>query len=401
MAMNMTGPVKDGIINIYKPGGMTSNDVIYKLRQIIGIRKIGHTGTLDPMAEGVLPVLINRASRINEYLDRDLKTYEASLILGVSTDSLDVTGQVVRRCDPSAVTEEEVVGAVRSLFEGGETENSDGSFRGVISQMPPLASAVRIEGRHLYEYVHSDEELPEEIIKKLRHRRVWIDRISVDSVSVPEVKLTIRCSKGTYIRSIVRDIGDAIGCGAAMSSLKRTESGAFRQEESVTVKELAEAARDAGLIDIETEEPLRIKRHSGFGECIPEALTGFVETIDYPLDELGEVLVSGETAGRFFDGWHIPYGECRILKEPEQAEWIERLSEEDQAYDKEEKERNEGSHAGLKLHSEFLKTYRIYYDDADGRRVFVGTAVHSDRYHKLVADKVFLREHPTKKIDKK
>ncbi len=394
MAMNMTGPVKDGIINIYKPGGMTSNDVIYKLRQIIGIRKIGHTGTLDPMAEGVLPVLINRASRINEYLDRDLKTYEASLILGVSTDSLDVTGQVVRQCNPSAVTEEEVVGALRSLFEGGETENSDGSFRGVISQMPPLASAVRIEGRHLYEYVHSDEEMPEDLMKKIRSRRVWIDRISVDRVELPEVRLTIRCSKGTYIRSIVRDIGEALGCGAAMSGLRRTGSGTFVQDESVTVMELAEAAEKSGLIEIETREPLRIRRHSGFGEVIPEPLTIFVHGIDYPLGELGEVLVSRQTAGRFFDGWHIGYGECEILKEPEQAPWIERLSEEEERYDREERERNEGSHAGLKLHSEFLRTYRIYYDDEAGSRVFVGTAVHNDRYHKLVADKVFLRQHP-------
>ena len=386
--------VKDGIINVYKPGGMTSNDVIYKLRQIVGIRKIGHTGTLDPMAEGVLPVLINRASRINEYLDRDLKTYEASLILGLRTDSLDVTGKVVDECDASSVTEEDVRRAVESLFDGRAEQKTTASFSGVISQLPPLASAVRIEGRHLYEYVHSDEELPEDILKKLRPRRVWIDLISVDEVDIPRVRLTIRCSKGTYIRSIVRDIGEALGCGAAMSSLKRTASGAFRQEEAFTVLELAKAARDAGLIGIETEEPLLIRRHSGFGEEIPEPLLKFVKPIDYPLGELGEVLVSREVAGKFFDGWHIGYGECRILKEPEQASWIEQLSEDEQRYDKEERERNEGSHAGLKLHSELLKTYRIYYDDEAGNRVFVGTAAHSDRYHKLVADKVFLREHP-------
>jgi hypothetical protein len=179
-----------------------------------------------------------------------------------------------------------------------------------------------------------------------------------------------------------------------MSGLRRTGSGTFVQDESVTVMELAEAAEKAGLIEIETREPLRIRRHSGFGEVIPEPLTIFVHGIDYPLGELGEVLVSRQTAGRFFDGWHIGYGECEILKEPEQAPWIERLSEEEERYDREERERNEGSHAGLKLHSEFLRTYRIYYDDEAGSRVFVGTAVHNDRYHKLVADKVFLRQHP-------
>ena len=394
MGEKMTDPVKDGIINVYKPGGMTSNDVIYKLRQIIGIRKIGHTGTLDPMAEGVLPVLINRASRINEYLDRDLKTYEASLILGLRTDSLDVTGNVLEESGCGDVSEEDLRDAVSSLFDGEVTRNADGSFSGMISQLPPLASAVRVDGRHLYEYMHSDEEMPEDLMKKIRSRRVWIDRISVDRVELPEVRLTIRCSKGTYIRSIVRDIGEALGCGAAMSGLRRTGSGTFVQDESVTVMELAEAAEKAGLIEIETREPLRIRRHSGFGEVIPEPLTIFVHGIDYPLGELGEVLVSRQTAGRFFDGWHIGYGECEILKEPEQAPWIERLSEEEERYDREERERNEGSHAGLKLHSEFLRTYRIYYDDEAGSRVFVGTAVHNDRYHKLVADKVFLRQHP-------
>ncbi|MBQ7703148.1 MAG: tRNA pseudouridine(55) synthase TruB [Firmicutes bacterium] len=386
--------IKDGIINVYKPCGMTSNDVIYKLRQIIGIRKIGHTGTLDPMAEGVLPVLINRASRINEYLDRDLKTYEASLILGIRTDSLDVTGKVLEESPWEGVSEEDVLDAVKSLFAGHAVQKTENSFSGVISQLPPLASAVRIDGRRLYEYVHSDEEMPEDVLKKLRPRRVWIDLISLDSVELPEVRLTIRCSKGTYIRSIVRDIGEALGCGAAMSALKRTASGAFRQEEAVTVAELAEAAEAAGLIDIETGEPLRIKRHSGFGDFIPEPLTGFVRGIDYPLEELGEALVLRETAGRLFDGWHIGYNECEILKEPEQASWIAELSEDEERYDREEKERNEGSHPGLKLHSELLKTYRIYYDDEAGDRIFVGTAAHSDRYHKLVADKVFLREHP-------
>ena len=203
----MTDPVKDGIINVYKPGGMTSNDVIYKLRQIIGIRKIGHTGTLDPMAEGVLPVLINRASRINEYLDRDLKTYEASLILGLRTDSLDVTGNVLEESGCGDVSEEDLRGAVSSLFDGEVTRNADGSFSGMISQLPPLASAVRVDGRHLYEYMHSDEEMPEDLMKKIRSRRVWIDRISVDRVELPEVRLTIRCSKGTYIRSLAYDLG--------------------------------------------------------------------------------------------------------------------------------------------------------------------------------------------------
>ncbi|MBR5740491.1 MAG: hypothetical protein IKX81_04245, partial [Firmicutes bacterium] len=334
------------------------------------------------------------ASRINEYLDRDLKTYEASLILGVRTDSLDVTGKVLEETPVGDLTEAEVLDAVKSLFEGREEQKTERSFSGVISQLPPLASAVRIDGRRLYEYVHSDEEMPEDVLKKLRPRRVWIDMISLDSVELPQVRLTIRCSKGTYIRSIVRDIGEALGCGAAMSALKRTASGAFNAEDAVTVEELASVAEAAGLIDIETREPLMIRRHSGFGDTIPEPLTGFVKGIDYPLGELGEVLVSRQTAGRFFDGWHIGYDECEILKEPEQAAWMAELSEEEERYDREERERNEGSHAGLKLHSELLRTYRIYYDNEAGYRVFVGTAVHSSRYHKLVADKVFLREHP-------
>ena len=382
--------MKDGIINVYKPSGITSNDVIYKVRAALGIKKLGHTGTLDPMAEGVLPILINRGTRIAEYLDWDLKTYKAAVRLGVRTDSLDITGNVEETADPSGITEADVIGAFAKLMDS-EAADAEAGFSGILDQIPPMTSAVRIEGRRLYEYVHQGDEIPEEIRERIRPRRVWIENLRIEDISLPEIRFSVTCSKGTYIRSISRDIGEILGCGAVLTELKRSASGAFTEENAVSLEELVKAAMEAGRVEVEDPETMKLRRTVPFGEDIPEDMERFVLGVDFPLVHFGEAMVSPENARRFLDGWHLGYREVSIIKEPEQDPWIMDLGREAEAYNARETEINSGSHAGLKLHPEYLSSYKIYRNDGGGMKTFVGIARHSDRYHKLVPDKVFLR----------
>ena len=382
--------MKDGIINVYKPSGITSNDVIYKVRAALGIKKLGHTGTLDPMAEGVLPILINRGTRIAEYLDWDLKTYKAAVRLGVRTDSLDITGNVEETADPSGITETDVIGAFAKLMDG-EAADAETGFSGILDQIPPMTSAVRIEGRRLYEYVHQGDEIPEEIRERIRPRRVWIENLRIEDISLPEIRFSVTCSKGTYIRSISRDIGEILGCGAVLTELKRSASGAFTEENAVSLEALVKAAMEAGRVEVEDPETMKLRRTVPFGEDIPEDMERFVLGVDFPLVHFGEAMVSPENARRFLDGWHLGYREVSIIKEPEQDPWIMDLGREAEAYNARETEINSGSHAGLKLHPEYLSSYKIYRNDGGGMKTFVGIARHSDRYHKLVPDKVFLR----------
>ena len=382
--------MKDGIINVYKPSGITSNDVIYKVRAALGIKKLGHTGTLDPMAEGVLPILINRGTRIAEYLDWDLKTYKAAVRLGVRTDSLDITGNVEETADPSGITETDVIGAFAKLMDS-EAADAETGFSGILDQIPPMTSAVRIEGRRLYEYVHQGDEIPEEIRERIRPRRVWIENLRIEDISLPEIRFSVTCSKGTYIRSISRDIGEILGCGAVLTELKRSASGAFTEENAVSLEALVKAAMEAGRVEVEDPETMKLRRTVPFGEDIPEDMERFVLGVDFPLVHFGEAMVSPENARRFLDGWHLGYREVSIIKEPEQDPWIMDLGREAEAYNERETEINSGSHAGLKLHPEYLSSYKIYRNDGGGMKTFVGIARHSDRYHKLVPDKVFLR----------
>ncbi|MBQ5955484.1 MAG: tRNA pseudouridine(55) synthase TruB [Firmicutes bacterium] len=382
--------MKDGIINVYKPSGITSNDVIYKVRAALGIKKLGHTGTLDPMAEGVLPILINRGTRIAEYLDWDLKTYKAAVRLGVRTDSLDITGNVEETADPSGITETDVIGAFAKLMDS-EAGDAETGFSGILDQIPPMTSAVRIEGRRLYEYVHQGDEIPEEIRERIRPRRVWIESLRIEDISLPEIRFSVTCSKGTYIRSISRDIGEILGCGAVLTELKRSASGAFTEENAVSLESLVKAAMEAGRVEVEDPETMKLRRTVPFGEDIPEDMERFVLGVDFPLVHFGEAMVSPENARRFLDGWHLGYREVSIIKEPEQDPWIMDLGREAEAYNARETEINSGSHAGLKLHPEYLSSYKIYRNDGGGMKTFVGIARHSDRYHKLVPDKVFLR----------
>lgn len=217
----------NGVINIYKEKGFTSHDVVAKLRGILQQKKIGHTGTLDPDAVGVLPVCLGNATRLADMLtDRD-KEYEAVMRLGISTDTQDMTGTVLEkkavRCSAKEVEE-----AVR-FFVGG------------YEQVPPMYSALKVNGKRLYELARAGQEV------ERKPRSVRLYDIQILSMALPEVCLRVSCSKGTYIRTLCHDIGARLGCGAAMSALKRTKSGCFTLDTAVTLSEL-EKLKDEGEV---------------------------------------------------------------------------------------------------------------------------------------------------------
>lgn len=217
----------DGILNIYKEAGFTSADVVAKLRGICKQKKIGHTGTLDPQATGVLPVCLGNATKVCDLLTDRSKEYVAKLLLGVETDTLDVTGTVLAHHEVK-VTEEEVREAVQS-FVGG------------YDQIPPMYSALKVDGKRLYELARAGKEVE----RKARH--VELPEIEILQMELPVVKFRVECSKGTYIRSLCADIGAKLGCGGTMQSLVRTRVGEFHLEEALTLSQV-EALRDEGRI---------------------------------------------------------------------------------------------------------------------------------------------------------
>lgn len=215
-----------GILNIYKEKGYTSHDVVAKLRGITGQRKIGHTGTLDPEAEGVLPVCLGRATKVCDLLtDRD-KTYEAVLLLGIRTDTQDVTGTVTDRGDIQGITREMV-------------EQAAHKYVGEYDQIPPMYSALKVNGKKLYELAREGKTI------ERKARRVRIYELEILEEALPRVRLRVRCSKGTYIRTLCDDIGADLGCYGCMEALLRTSVGPFALEEACRLEDV-EAAVKAG-----------------------------------------------------------------------------------------------------------------------------------------------------------
>ena len=203
-----------GFLNIYKPVGMTSHDVVAVLRRITKIKQIGHTGTLDPFAEGVLPVCIGKATRLIEYLQDD-KEYLATVQFGASTNTFDLDGEKTFTSDKK-VKKEEIIEALKS-------------FEGEISQLPPIFSAIKVKGKKLYEYARKGEEV------EIQPRKVFIENIELNSFDEEsqQAQVLIKCSKGTYIRSIANDLGEKLGCGGYLVKLVRTQAGNFRVENSI------------------------------------------------------------------------------------------------------------------------------------------------------------------------
>lgn len=218
----------DGILVINKEKGYTSHDVVARLRGILRMKKIGHTGTLDPQAEGVLPVALGKGTRLVELLTEKKKTYRAVLRLGVTTDTQDMTGTVLEQKEVSV--------------SPGEIQEAVKTFLGPQLQVPPMYSALKVNGKKLYELARAGQ-----VIERAP-RPVEFYEILVEDIALPRVTLLVTCSKGTYIRTLCHDLGERLGCGGAMEALLRTASGSFRLEESYTLKEI-EAFVKEGVIE--------------------------------------------------------------------------------------------------------------------------------------------------------
>lgn len=210
-----------GILNVYKPKGMTSHDVVSFVRRKLHIKRVGHTGTLDPDAEGVLPVLIGKATKLSDLIVAEEKRYVARVRLGVVTDTDDISGEIIKTHEVS-VSEEDVLKAIQT-------------FTGEIDQIPPMYSAIKVNGEKLYNLARKGIEI------ERKPRKITIFSLSVSDFNGRSFNLSVHCSKGTYIRALCRDIGEKLGVGATMESLIRTESGMFNVNNAHTLEEIETA----------------------------------------------------------------------------------------------------------------------------------------------------------------
>jgi tRNA pseudouridine55 synthase len=271
----------EGIINLNKPADMTSHKCVQEVRKITGIKRVGHTGTLDPKATGVLPICVGNAVRVMEYLDLDLKKYRCEMSLGVRTETQDVWGEVLS----------DVRGELKKNPISREAAiKAFDSQTGLIWQTPPKYSAIKVNGRRLYEYARKGEAVD---IKK---RQIFIKDISITEINLADHKISfeVTCSKGTYIRSICSDVGENLGCGGAMSSLVRLESGAFTLDGAVSLDDLSRLGE------------------AGIGKVIKPA--------DFALCHFGRAAINSEERVIWFlNGGRIALNEATIEAEPEFA----------------------------------------------------------------------------------
>jgi len=248
----------NGVIVIDKPAGWTSRAVVEEVRRALGIKKAGHTGTLDPLATGVLPVCINEATKLVQFLALDTKDYRATLRLGVRTDTLDTDGKVITREEPR-VTREQVEAALQSLT-------------GRRMQPPPLYSAVKFRGKPLYHWTRRG------IAVEQAPREVEVFSIRIEEFRLPEVDFAVSCSKGTYIRSLCAEAGEILGCGGCMSALRRTRNGFFHEEMALAMEKMTKEEKRAlftahltrlaellpGLAVIDVDPPLAERLRNGY-----------------------------------------------------------------------------------------------------------------------------------------
>ena len=251
----------DGVVNIHKPPRMTSHDVVQKVRSILGEKRIGHTGTLDPLATGVLVLCVGKATRIAQYLEAGEKEYQAVMRLGVTTDTLDADGCVLETRGYAPPGRDRVVDALQR-------------FIGRIMQQPPAYSAIKVAGVPSYKLARQGKAEP------LKERPVTVHDIRLTAYDDPLVSLTIACSKGVYVRSLCADIGDVLGMGAHLTSLVRTRSGRFCIDQSMTLEELAGLAA-SGTAD--------------------RALVPITEALDFPT-----ALISETESARILHGNQVP-----------------------------------------------------------------------------------------------
>ena len=310
--------MKDGILILNKPQNWTSHDCVAVCRRAADRKKTGHGGTLDPMAEGLLPVFIGKATRIMEYLDLDYKTYECRARLGTVTDTQDIWGQVLKTCDTGGIS-------------CGDIEKALMSFEGHIQQVPPGYSAVKLNGKKLYEYARAGEDV------KVKPRDVHIEHIRINDVDMDamEVSFEVKCSKGTYVRTICSDLGDALG---SLVSLKRTASGIFDLSRSVSPEDLKTMSS--------------------------EEIDEYIIPTDRPLVNMGKVTMNADRTVYFSRGNSI--------------RWYQVNKESDPPY-KGERKNNRGV--------PYSNLYRVYQSETGE---FLGTGYHDRKEKVLKADKIFV-----------
>jgi len=212
----------EGILIIDKPEGITSHDVVFKVRRKLRIKKVGHAGTLDPLATGVLVLLLGKSTKLSSQFIAFDKSYRATLILGTITNSADIQGEVVLQKPYHHLSKENIMKAVQK-------------FQGESQQIPPMISAVKHNGQRLYELARQGIEV------ERKARLIKIDRIQVEEINLPYIKIDVDCSKGTYIRQLASDIGEFLGCGACISQIQRTKVGHFKLEDAVKIEDLNES----------------------------------------------------------------------------------------------------------------------------------------------------------------
>lgn len=328
--------IKDGILIIDKPQNWTSHDCVAVARRALAADKLGHGGTLDPMAEGLLPLFVGRATRIMEYLDMDDKTYECRIRLGITTDTQDVWGETLEERPVEGVTRE----ALEEVLM---------SFIGPIDQYPPKYSAVRVNGRRLYEYARDGEEV------EIKPRRVYVrsaELLDFDP-GAREGAFRITVSKGTYIRTICNDIGDKLGCGAAMCGLRRTAVGIFTLENATTpdrLKALVEVRREA--------------KKTGEEYVVPQEIVDAIMPPDEPMVNLGKCFINADRAYYFVAGNHIRWRQVKVTVEPKASG--ENKNKRGRGYD---------------------VLYRVYREDG----LFLGTGYYDKETNELKADKIFMK----------
>ncbi|EPB8191480.1 tRNA pseudouridine(55) synthase TruB [Clostridium perfringens] len=223
----------NGVINIYKNTGMTSFDVVAMVRRVAKMKKVGHTGTLDPAASGVLPVCLGKATKIIDYIMENKKVYRVNLKLGMVTDTYDLEGEVLREEDASHITKDEILNCINS-------------FVGTIDQVPPMYSALKQNGVRLYELARQGIEVHREARKITIYS---IENIKIESND--NIQMDVCCSKGTYIRSFCYDIGEKLNVGATMTALERIQNGTFTKEEAINIEDLTEELLEKHIISIE------------------------------------------------------------------------------------------------------------------------------------------------------
>ncbi len=270
----------DGILIINKPMGWTSHDVVAKLRGLLGESRMGHGGTLDPAATGVLPILIGKATRIAEYLLDWDKEYRALLRLGETTDTQDATGTVVRRSPTEGLTEEAIRAAV-------------GRFQGRVAQLPPMYSAVKVGGVPLYKAARAGRTV------ERGHRLVTVHHIEVTSLAGTDVELQVVCSKGTYIRTLCADIGETLGVGGHLRTLERLRVGPLRIEQALSIEEIRAKLR--------REQPGQLSEH-----LLP---------LDEALKAFPAVVVMEVAEKRVKHGAPVSLGDLLRQSETDPAEW--------------------------------------------------------------------------------